>query len=118
MAGNSDGIINGIDPPPVFQYNPPGNPVGPPRPPQRLSGESTQIFILDLDRAGLSTTGYYLICTYVAVLFVAKFLYYGINTVSSGSQDTRNTTIGVITVEGECSYTISYTYLHIYMHIN
>ena len=62
-AGNSDGIVNGIEPPVVFQYNnPSGSPVGPRRPSQRLSVKSTQIFVLDLDRAGISTIGYYLIC--------------------------------------------------------
>ena len=63
VAASSDGISNDVNPDAVFQYNPPGTPVGPPHL-LRTSEDSSQIFILDLDRAGLNTTGHYLISMY------------------------------------------------------
>ena len=106
VAASSDGIYNDIDPPPVFQYDPPGNPVGI-HTLVRSFENSTQIFILDLDLARLNTSGHYIICMYAN--FLAECLLYSFNTVSPGGES--NTTIGIIMVEGKFSYTISYIYI-------
>ena len=60
VAENSNGTFNGTERLLVFQYDSDGNSVGT-KLAERLEG-STQVFVLDLDQAGPSTSGRYLIC--------------------------------------------------------
>jgi len=60
VAVNSNGTFNSIERLTVFQYDPDGNSFGT-KLAERLEG-STQVYVLDLDQAGISTSGSYLIC--------------------------------------------------------
>ena len=60
VAANSNGTVNSFERLPVFQYDSDGSSVGT-KLAERLEG-SAQVYVLDLDQAGISTSGSYLIC--------------------------------------------------------
>ena len=60
VAENSNGTVNRFERLTVFQYDSDGNSVGK-KLAERLEG-STQVYVLDLDQAGISTSGSYVIC--------------------------------------------------------